>query len=95
MKVHYLLPLVGGLLILSCAPLQEEEMVTDLIPFDNLPAEWGHLVAVNEYPGSEERVGWYEFWFSNPETGRVTYVPMYRPEWGYLPDKVRVIERSG
>jgi len=86
---------LGILAIQACSPLNQEKSVEswNLTPFTAIPAEWGNLVAVHQYPGSKD-VGWYELWFSDPESGRVTYVPLYRPEWAYREDRVRIIERT-
>jgi hypothetical protein len=89
-----LLPLVatGG-----CQPLPEEEPMPDppgLVAMDTIPAEWGQLVAVVPIVGPEGILPWQQLWFSEPTTGRVTLVRLYRPELAYIPDAVVVMERQ-
>ena len=91
--------LTGVLLILSfsgsCSSLEEEPIDRNLVPLLDIPAEWGQLVAVTQYPQMKDGVGWYELWFSNPAAGTITHVPLFRSEWGYDPEKVRVVRRAG
>jgi hypothetical protein len=87
-----LLPFLALLLLMtavSCAPLEAEK--EGLVDFTDIPAEWGHLVTVTKYKDSD----YYELWFSNPETGAVTHVPLYRPTWQIKLERVQTIERGG
>ena len=86
-----LLSLLALLLLatLSCAPLRDEK--DGLVDFTDVPADWGHLVAVTKYKDS----GYYELWFSNPETGSLTHVPLYRPTWQIKLERVQTFPRGG
>ena len=99
MRLHYLLALVPLLSIGACQPLEKESSepsVVDpsLIPLDSLPAEWGKLVAVIPRVARDGPTDWYELWFSEPTSGRITLVPVYRPELRYPPSSVYVVERT-
>ncbi len=88
--MRWFMPLLMLLLVavISCAPLVEEK--EGLVDFTDIPADWGHLVAVTEYQDS----GYYELWFSNPETGSLTHVPLYRVTWQIKLDRVRTLPRG-
>ena len=88
--MRWLLPLLALLLItvLSCAPLDGEK--EGLVDFTDVPDDWGHLVAVTKY----KNTGYYELWFSNPETGSVTHVPLYRMTWQIKLDRVHPFPRG-
>ena len=99
MRLHYLLALVPLLWIGACQPLEQEGMEPSavdpgLIPLDSLPAEWGNLVAVIPRVARDGPTDWYELWFSEPTSGRITLVPVYRPELRYPSSSVYVIERA-
>jgi hypothetical protein len=84
-----ILPLLILLLVCaSCAPLDDKS--DGLVDFTEIPAEWGHLVAVTKHQES----GYYELWFSNPETGSLTHAPLQRQTWGIKIDRVRTMPRS-
>lgn len=92
--ILFLLPIAG------CQPLPvaEEKDPQDTaelgyLPLDSLPAEWGRLVAVTPHFSRSGSSDWYELWFSDTVSGRVTLVPVYRPDLTYPPDVVRVIDR--
>ncbi len=78
----------GVLLLLSCSPMQES--LEGLVAFDQVPAEYGQLISVTQH---HSKPHWYELWFSNPETGVITYVPVYRTSWQYNPDHVKIVDR--
>ena len=65
-----------------------------LVPLDQLPAEYGQLVAVTQFGDPAIRPGWYELWFSDPESGKITQVPFWRETWSYAADRIRVVERG-
>jgi len=50
-------------------------------------------VAVTPHTSSTGVSTWYELWFSEPTSGRVTLVPVYRPELSYDPALVDVVHR--
>ncbi len=94
---HYPLLLLTGLLAWSCTPLAEEEPPggpENLVALTELPAEYGELIAVTRIPNPRNRMEWYELWFSHPETGRITHVPVWRQTWSYAPDWITVIDRT-
>ena len=97
MRLCYLLVLVPLLWIGACQPLEEGEEATavaaGLIPLDSIPAEWGQLVAVIQRVVPEGQLLWNDLWFSDPVSGRITFVPVYRPDLTYKPASVYVIER--
>ena len=84
------LPLLALLLfpVLSCSPLADDK--DGLADFTEIPEDWGQLVAVTKY----EDTGYYELWFSNPDTGTLTHVPLYRATWQIKPDRVRTLPRG-
>ncbi|MBU0740849.1 hypothetical protein KKA85_04235 [bacterium] len=88
--MRWSLPLLALLVVtaLSCAPLEGDK--AGLVDFTDVPADWGHLVAVTEY----KETGYYELWFSNPETGSMTHVPLYRTTWQIKLDRVRTFPRG-
>ena len=87
--------LVCGLVgLASCSRLQQPVEPTNLVSLDKIPAEWGDLVAVLQPPTTSSDSRWDKLWFENRETGVVTVVPVYRPKWGYDPDKVKTIDRA-
>lgn len=91
----FIVGLCCGLLILaSCSRLPEPERPQNLLPLDRIPAEWGELVQVLHYPPQKGDIRWDELWFENEETGTITFVPIYRWDWGYDPQKVRTIQRA-
>ena len=99
MRPHHLLVVLPVLWIAGCQPLEErleEQAPIDygLVPFDSLPMEWGRLVAVTPHPQKSGAATWYEMWFSDPTSGRITLVPVYRPELSYSPSLVTVIGRA-
>ncbi len=85
-----LLPLLALLLLanVSCSPLADQK--DGLVDFTDIPAEWGHLVYINKYKDT----GYYEMWFSNPEAGSLTHVPLYRPTWQIKLERVQTFERG-
>ena len=97
MRLYYLLVLVPLLWIGACQPLEEAEeasaVAAGLIPLDSIPAEWGQLVAVIPRVGPQVPLPWHELWFSEPDSGRITLVPVYRPDLTYRPASVYVVER--
>ena len=100
MQFHRPLALVLPLLLISgCEPLNEEPQQfepTELgyTSLDSLPAEYGQLVAVTPHFGRSGPSDWYELWFSEPASGRITLVPVWRPGLSYLTSAVTVIERA-
>jgi hypothetical protein len=96
MQFHRPLALVLPLLLISgCEPLNEEPQQfepTELgyTSLDSLPAEYGQLVAVTRAFSPE----WYELWLSEPASGRITLVPVWRPGLSYQKSFVTVIERA-
>lgn len=100
MERHHVIALALSLFLIgACQPLpREEETPVDTaelgyLPLDSLPAEWGQLVAVTPHFNRSGPSDWYELWFSEPVSGRVTLVSVYRPNLTYALDVVRVIER--
>ena len=73
---------------LACDPLEEPK--EGLVPFADIPADWGQLVAVTMYKDT----GYYELWFSNPDTGSLTHVPLDRATWQVKLDRIRTIRRG-
>ena len=99
MRLYYVLALVPLLWIGACQPLEKETkepsaVASGLIPLDSLPAEWGNLVAVIPRVGRDGPTDWYELWFSEPTSGRITLVPVHRPELRYPSSSVYVVERA-
>lgn len=88
--MRWLLPLLTLLLMatVSCSPLADEK--DGLVDLTDIPAAWGHLVSINAYKDT----GYYEMWFSNPETGSMTHVPLYRPTWQIKLERVQTFERG-
>jgi hypothetical protein len=87
------------LLINACDPLPEDQQQwepTELgfTPLDSLPADYGQLVAVTPHFGRSGPTSWYELWFSEPASGRITLVPVWRPGLSYPKSAVTVIERA-
>ena len=96
MRWWFLASIVGVLLVFTaCTAIQPDPEPEDLVPLTSLPAEYGELVTVLHYPGSDGSPLWDELWFENEETGTITRVPVFRPSWAYPPDRVRQIQRSG
>lgn len=94
MRWCYVILLGGILCCVSCSPLEQQPQLPEsLVDLQELPAEYGQLVAVVPMPNSDNNARWYELWFSDPDTGRIAFVPMYRPRWQYDPENIRVIER--
>ena len=97
MRLYHLLVLVPLLWIGACQPLEEADeasaVAAGLIPLDSIPAEWGHLVAVIQRVVPEGQLLWNDLWFSDPVSGRITFVPVYRPDLTYKPASVYVVER--
>jgi hypothetical protein len=88
--------LCAGLFTLaSCTPLSQPTEPENLVSLETIPAEWGELVTVLHYPETRSTIRWDELWFENEETGTITLVPVYRWKWGYNPDGVRTITRTG
>ena len=85
---------IGLLMIGSCSRLPGDELPVNLVDLTELPAAYGHLVAITQYGDPANQPGWYEMWFSNPESGQITHVPMWRPTKQYDPSKILVIERN-
>lgn len=83
--------LLGLFLVVSCQPLSEPPNLEGLVELKEIPAEYGQLVAVTAGPLPER---WYGLWFSNAESGRVTYMSVSRDTWQYRPDSVKVLERK-
>ena len=100
MRFHSPLFLVLPLLLINgCEPLQQEPQQlepTELgyTPLDSLPADYGQLVAVTPHFGRSGPSDWYELWFSEPASGRITLVQVWRPGLSYLKSAVIVIERA-
>jgi hypothetical protein len=94
-RQYFLLAVLGiGIgLMAGCSRIDKEPSLEGMVPFDNLPAEYGTLVAITPYSGWERETTWYEFWFSDPVSGKITHVPMHRRSWSYRPEMVRTIER--
>jgi len=78
----------------SCSRLPAVTAMSDLTAFTAAPVEWGALVAVTFAPQRDGELHWRELWFSNAETGAVTYVPVTVPDWKYLPTMVRTLPRG-
>ena len=85
---------IGLLMIGSCSRLTGDKQPVTLVDLTELPAAYGHLVAITHYGDPAMQPGWYEMWFSNPESGQITHVPMWRPTLQYDPSKIYVIERN-
>ena len=85
---------VGLLTIGSCSRLPVDKPLENLVDLTELPAAYGHLVAITQFGDPALRPGWYELWFSNPESGQITLVPMWRPGRQYDPSRISVIERN-
>ena len=85
---------IGLLAVGSCSRLSGDERLENLVDLTELPAAYGHLVAITQYGNPVLRPGWYEMWFSNPESGQITLVPMWRPTRQYDPSRIFVIERN-
>jgi len=95
MRWCFLLFMGGILLISACSKLEEKGVPENLVPLTAIPAEYGELVTVTLIPENTGPPRWYEMWFENEDTGQVTYIPVYRHNWKYVPEMVRVFERSG
>jgi hypothetical protein len=100
MRYQPLLALVLPLLLIGgCEPLPEKEQQVQpdnlgFVPLDSLPAEYGQLVAVTPHFGRSGPSDWYELWFSEPVSGRVTLVQVWRPGMSYPASAVVVIDRA-
>ena len=100
MRFHRPLALILPLLLINgCEPLPEEPQQLEpaelqYTALDSLPAEYGQLVAVTPHLGSSGPSDWYELWFSEPASGKITLVPVWRPGLSYPKSGVTVIERA-
>jgi hypothetical protein len=98
MRFHRLLALVFPVLLIGgCEPLPEVAEPVEppgLVSLDSLPAEYGELVAVTPHTSPWGPSNWYELWFSDAVSGRVTLVAVWRPGLRYAPSAVKVVERT-
>lgn len=91
-----LVVVVLGLLVLSCAKIDEQTTVVggnnvrEPIPDDGtIPLEWGKLISVSNEPDFES---WVQLWFQDEE-GTVRMVP-YSVKHNRFAQNARVIRRK-